>query len=134
MTKQAQRSLAATAASILFFISGVGWFIGGVPVLVHIMASRELPIVFGIRGGSGPIYETFGIDGVIVGQTLFDILHVLEIVAGFWLWKSLRKGAVLGILTIALGPIFWIGFGLPIPPIYALLTLPVIVAAWKTLR
>jgi len=127
------RHPAITAASLLFVVLGASWLLTYGYVLLYVASNRDLPIIFGFRPGAGRIYDVFGRDGAIVGLGLFAAVWALSILAGFWLWKSRRKGAILGAITIALGPIFWYGFGLPIPPLIAALQLGLIAAGWRSL-
>jgi len=125
---------AITAASLLLVILGAGWFVGLAYVLPYIVVNRDLPILVGIPAGSGRIYDAFGLDAVIAALTLNAVVQVLAVLAGVWLWRSRRKGAVLGTITIAAGPIFWYGFGLPFPPWIAVLQLGLMAAGWRSLR
>ena len=47
----------------------------------------------------------------------FLLVCILEAVAGFLLWRGSMAGAVLALVLLPLGGVFWWGFALPIPPI-----------------
>ncbi len=124
-----ERHPAITAASVLCYIHGVGWPIGIAPTIVYMIRNRTLPI----RALSGP-FETLGMDAMILLALLWVAINLLQIPAGYWLWKSRRKGGTLGINLLAVSVVFWWGFGLPIPPVVGLLQAGLLAAGWKSLR
>jgi hypothetical protein len=133
-----ERHPAITAASILCYIHGVGWPIGIAPTIVYTIRNRTLPIrtlpiVGPIRALSGP-FEVLGMDAMILLAVLWVAINLLQILAGYWLWKSRRKGGILGISLLAVSAVFWWGFALPIPPVVGLLLAGLLAAGWKSLR
>jgi len=128
------RHPAITAASLLFVVLGAGWLIGLLYVVPYMAINRELPNMFGIPAGSGRIYDAFGLDAAILALALNAAVQALSILAGVWLWKSRRRGAVLGAITVAVGPVFWYGFGLLFPPWIAVLQLGLMATGWRSLR
>jgi hypothetical protein len=71
---------------------------------------------------------------MIILTLLFSAINLLQILPGYWLWNSRRKGGVLGLIFLALSSVFWWGFGLPIPPVVAILHIGLLVVGWKSLR
>lgn len=94
---------------------------------------RTLPRIGQIRGLAGP-FESLGMDAMILLALLFSTINLLYIPAGYWLWKSQRKGGNLGVSLLAPSAAFWWGFALPIPPTVGLLLAGLLVAGWKSLR
>jgi hypothetical protein len=139
MTKEISqaRHPAITAASILCFIHSVGWPISLVSPIVYMIRNRALQVrTFGgsqIRGLAGP-FEALGMDTMILLALFFIVINLLYILAGYWLWKSHRKGGILAISLLALSAVFWWGFSLPIPPIVGLLLAGLLAVGWKSLR
>jgi hypothetical protein len=131
------RHPAITAASILCFVFGVGWTIGAPRSIVYMIRNRTLRVIetpIGqIRGMAGP-FEALGMDAMILLALLFLAINVVYILAGYWLWKSQRKGGILAISLLALSVIFWWGFALPFPPVVGLLLAGLLAAGWKSLR
>jgi hypothetical protein len=95
-----RRHPAITAASLLFVILGAGWLVGSAYVVPYIAINRDLANMFGIPAGSGRIFDAFGLDMVIVALALLAVVQALGILAGVWLWRSRRRGAVLGTITM----------------------------------
>jgi hypothetical protein len=57
------------------------------------------------RALAGP-FEALGMDAMIVLALLFSAINLLQILAGWWLWKSRRKGGILGISLLAMSTVF----------------------------
>jgi len=127
------RHPAITAASMLCYLIGVGWSVGSVPTIVYVIRNRALPMIGPIRAMSGP-FEALGLDAMILLALLFLVINLLHNLAGYWLWKSQRKGGILAISLLALSAIFWWGFALPIPPVLGLLLAGLLAAGWKSPR
>ncbi len=72
-------------------------------------------------------------DAMILLALLFYVINLLYILAGYWLWKSHRKGGILEIGLLAVSAVFWLGFGLPFPPMAGLLLAGLLAAGWKSL-
>lgn len=109
-----RRSTSITVAAILFFIFGILEVVGSLPVMTAGGFVSYLPF-FGFLGG---LLALLGFIVMIVG--------ILDIVAGYWLWGSLRKGGVLGIILAILGILTSIPF-LLIPGWFALSVITLII-------
>jgi hypothetical protein len=62
------------------------------------------------------------------------LLCILDAIAGFLLWCGSRSGAVLALVLLPVGRVFWWGFALPIPPIFALVRTMLILLSWQALQ
>jgi hypothetical protein len=135
-TGQARHS-AITAASILCYIMGVGWSIGAPRTITYMIRNRALRVIdspFGqFRGMSGP-FEALGMDAMILLAILFGAINLLYILAGYWLWKSQRKGGIMAISLLALSVLFWWGFALPFGLFVGPLLAGLLAVGWKSLR
>lgn len=125
------RHPAITVAAILFFLGG-GWVVAFVLIGSYVVLNGDLPMAWGAPHGR--IYDAFGLDVALAAYGVNACVSMLGILAGLWLWRGRRTGAVLGAITIAVGPVFWYGFGLPIPPYIAVLQLVLLGVGWKSLR
>jgi len=128
-----ERHPAITAAAVIFFLYG-GWAVSFLLLAVHVLQNGDLPPGWSNLAPHGRIYDAFGLDVALAAYGLYAVITILGILAGRWLWRSRRRGAVLGAITVALGPPFWYGFGLPIPPFLAVLQLGLLAAGWKSLH
>jgi hypothetical protein len=128
------RSPVITAASIFFLVFGLGFLVVNVPVIAHMMSKRSFPVVFGIPLLGSSYTERLGMDFMIRASLLFQIVNALEVLAGFWLWKSDKKGGKLGLMLLPVGLAFWILFQLPLPLVVGPLRAIALAIGWKTLR
>jgi hypothetical protein len=82
--------------------------------------------------GRGP-FEHFGIPTSVPLLVTFLLVCILEAVAGVLLWGGHKSGAVLALVLLPVGGVFWWGFALPIPPIFALVWTILIFVNWQAL-
>jgi len=128
------RSPAITTASIFFLVFGIGILVVNVPVIAYMMSKRSFPVVFGIPLMGSSFTERPGMDFMIGASLLFQIVNALEVLAGFWLWKSDKKGGRLGLMLLPVSMPFWILFQLPGPLVVGPLRAIALAIGWKTLR
>lgn len=130
MTAQA---LLRGAAILQGFIAvGIGVFC--FPAIRNLLAGRDIPLVMGFPAyGRGP-FERVGIPTTVPLLAAFLLVCILELVAGVLLWDGHRTGAVLSFVLLPMGGIFWWGFSLPIPPIFAFVWTALILLGWQTLQ
>jgi hypothetical protein len=121
-------------AAILHWIIAVGFGVFCVPAIRNLLSGRDIPIVMGFPAyGRGP-FERVGIPTPVPLLAAFLLVCILETVAGFLLWRSSMAGAVLALVLLPVGGVFWWGFALPIPPIFALVWTILILLSWQALR
>jgi hypothetical protein len=122
------------AAAILHWIIAVGFGVFCIPAIRNLLTGRDIPIVMGFPAyGRGP-FERHGIPSTVPLLAAFLLVCILEAVAGTLLWGGYRSGAVLALALLPLGALFWWGFDLPIPPVFAVLWTILIVLNWPALR
>lgn len=94
----------------------------------------DIPMLFGFPAyGRGP-FEGVGLPTTVPLLVAFLLVCLLEAVAGVLLWGGYKSGAVLALVLLPLGGVFWWGFALPIPPILALVWTALILLNWQALR
>lgn len=121
-------------AALLHWIIAVGLGVFCFPAIRNLLRGRDIPIVMGFPAyGRGP-FERAGIPTTVPLLAAFLLVCILEAVAGTLLWGGHKSGAVLAIVLLPVGGIFWWGFALPIPPIFAFVWTLLILLNWQTLR
>lgn len=121
------------AAAILHWFVAVGFGVFCFPAIRNLLNGRPIPMVMGFPAyGQGP-FERVGIPTTIPLLIAFLLVCILEAVAGFMLWSGDKSGAVLAMVLLPVGGVFWWGFALPIPPICALVWTILIILGWQTL-
>jgi hypothetical protein len=121
-------------AAILHWFIAVGLGVFCFPAIRNLLIGRPIPTVMGLPAyGRGP-FERVGIPTTIPLLAAFLLVCIVEAVAGFLLWGGYKSGAVLALVLLPAGGVFWWGFALPIPPIFALVWTILILLGWQTLR
>jgi len=121
------------AAALLLWVSAIGFGVPCLMALRNLLAGRPIPRVFGYPAyGEGP-FEQHGWPTSPLLISAFLAVCLLEAVAATSLWGGHKLGAVLALVALPLGVIFWWGFALPIPPILAVIRTMLLVLGWRSL-
>ena len=121
-------------AAILHWFIGLGFGIPAVLGIRNLAAGRGILSFMGFPAyGKGP-FERIGIQTTVPLLSAFLLVCLLACVAGWLLWSGARAGAILSLVLLPLGAIFWWGFALPIPPILAVVWTVLIILNWQQLR
>jgi len=127
-------SMPLRVAAILLWFTAIGFGIFCFPAIGNLLTGRDIPYVMGFPAyGKGP-FERFGISTTVPLLAAFLLVCILEGLAGWLLWEGYKVGAILSLVLIPVGAIFWWGFALPIPPIFALVRTILIGLSWQSLR
>ena len=126
--------LAGRGAAVMLWLVAAGWALPA-PVLMWWVAVRgRLPVLPYIgEPNGGPFYGSVPASAFIVLLGLSLLLGFAQVVAGVLLWNGERSGAVLQFALLPIEAAFWYGFALPIPPIFALIRVALILLAWRQL-
>jgi len=127
-------SISIRVASILCWISAVGFGIFTLPAMRNLLTGRDIPIVFGFPAYGGGPFERHGIKTSVPLLAAFLVVCVLECVAGWLLWGGHRSGAVLALALLPFGAVFWCGFALPFGPVLAVARTILILISWRSLE
>ena len=121
-------------AAILHWIVAVGFGVFCFPAIGNLLSGQSIPVVMGFPAyGQGP-FERIGIPTTIPLLAAFLLVCILEGVAGILLWGGYKSGAILALALLPVGGVFWWGFALPIPPIFAVVWTILILLSWQILR
>jgi hypothetical protein len=121
-------------AAILAWLNGIGFGVFIPSAIWNIAHDRPVPIVFGFPAYGGGFFERHGWKTSIPLLAGFLAACILEVVAGVLLWFGHRSGGALSLAALPAGAIFWLGFDLPIPPIFAVARTILVVICWNKLR
>jgi hypothetical protein len=121
------------AAAVLCWINAVGFGVFTIPAMVRVAAGKDIPYVMGFPVyGRGP-FDDHGITSTVPLLAGFLLVCVLEGVAGWLLWDGHTSGAILALAVVPFGAIYWWGFALPIPPLFAIARTALIIVGWESL-
>ena len=118
----------------LLFIGDAGFGITMPFALAHLARTGELPMTpFGFRAFAGPFERLGPGPFAALGWALVGVC-ALEVVAGVWLWRGQRRGALLGLATTPAALALGSGFALPLLLIPAPIRAGLAAAARQRLR
>src|SRR4051812_1077049 len=103
-----RRNLAIKAAAILYLVFGLGTLVSYVPIIFYMVQKRAFPVVLGIPLLGSTFADRLGLDFMIIASLIFEIVNTLEVLAGYWLWKSDKRGGRLAVTLLPVGVLFWI--------------------------
>lgn len=127
-------SIPFRVAAILLWFTALGFGMFCLPAIGNLLTGRDIPYVMGFPAyGKGPL-ERAGIPTTVPLLSAFLLVCILEGLAGWLLWEGYKTGAILALVLVPAGAIFWWGFALPIPPLLALIRTVLIVLSWQSLR
>jgi len=129
-----RRSPTITTASILYLVVGLGTAASEIPAIAYMVQNRTFPVVFGIPLMGSWFSERLGIDFTIRAAIVFTVVSALEALAGYWLWKSDRRGGRLGLVLLPAAVFFWILFEIPAGIIFGPARIAALALGWKSLR
>ena len=124
----------AKAAGLAYVLPALGFGLPTPFVLWHLARTLELPITpFGFRSHSGP-FEDLGRDRFLLLGIVLMLSSLIDAIAGIWLWRGRRRGAIAGVAATPLTLLTAYGFAFP----FLLLAIPIrlglTIAAWPKLR
>lgn len=131
---QTRRSLAITGAAAVFLFSGGIAVAFGIFGYLFILSTGERPGFAGLRFFGGGLFESLGgIQGILFSLIPWAIVGGSEILAGVWLWGSLRKGGWLALGLTLPAAVFTVGFGAPFGYIVVPLRVLLVILGWRDL-
>lgn len=135
-TNTRNRSTSITIVSVVFLVFGLGFAVTTPLILAYIILNGTAPTLFGIEflDGKSLIGNLWGFNAVMVLGLALTAVAVLEAVAGFWLWQSLKKGGKLGVIVQLLNLFFAVGFGIPVLYVLPPVTTFLLASKWRDLH
>lgn len=121
-------------ASILCWISAIGFGAFTLPAIRNLLTGRGIPIVFGFPAYGGGPFERHGLKTSVPLLAAFLLVCVLEGVAGWLLRGGHKSGAILALALLPFRVVFWWGFALPFGPIFAVARTILILIGWRSLH
>jgi hypothetical protein len=127
--------IALQASSVLMLLVAAGFGIPAPFVASYFLRERTLPSFMGLfpMYGGGP-FDRFSPEVFAVLLGLFTAICALEAYTGWLLWNGERLGALITVVLVPFEAVFWAGFSVPIPPLFAIARLGLLAAGWSALR
>ncbi len=121
-------------ASVLCWISGVGFGVFCPPAIWSVMTGRGVPVVMGFPAYGGGPFESVGLRTSIPLLVGFLLACAAEAYAGWLLWGGHRSGAVVALALLPVSAVFWWGFSLPFGPLLAAIRTALILTNWPAFK
>jgi len=104
-------------------------------VAAYLLSHGKLPTFMGLFPMYGAGFsERLSTRGFVVSLAIFAAVCAADFFAGVLLWNGARLGAYMMIALLPVEAVFWFGYALPIPPIWAVLRFGFLIAGWSSLR
>src|SRR6185295_18311982 len=103
----------AKAAALAYVLPALGFGLPTPFVLWHLVRTLELPMTpFGFRSHAGP-FEALGRDRFVTLGIVLMASCLVDAIAGIWLWRGRRRGAIVGLAATPLTLLMAYGFAFP---------------------
>jgi len=123
--------VALRTAAVLLVFSGLGLGLPCLGGIRHLHATGEVWTFMGFPTyGDGP-FDRHGISTTTTLLVAFLAVCVIEVVAGVRIWGKHLDGAVLALALLPVEAVFWWGFALPFPPIFAVVRTVLLLGWWR---
>lgn len=129
-----RRPATITIASILFFVWGLVLCAVLLQILTFLISTHTFPVFNGVQMFEAGYFQGRDFVLKIAQATIVLVICGLQIVAGHWLWRSLKKGGWLGFLLLGLGLFYAISLSAPGLLIAGVPGTILIAAGWNSLR
>jgi hypothetical protein len=121
-------------AAILLWIDAVGFGVPCIMAINHFLSGRGILYIMGFPTyGRGP-FERYGLQTTVPLLAGFLSVCTLEGLAGWLVWRGRRSGAILSLILLPAGAVYWWGFALPFPPLFAIARTSLILLSWSRLK
>jgi hypothetical protein len=119
---------------VVTWIYAVGFGLPAIPIAIYHLNTGRLPMFFDLFPMYGGRWSGRFTPGVFSALLIAFLLVTLMTAFAAWLvWSGLRVGAVLSFALLPLEIVFWIGFDLPIPWIFGIARVVLLILAWNSL-
>jgi hypothetical protein len=124
---------ARVAAGLLWTVAAF-WGLPALWLIWWILIRDRLPVLpfIGTPDG-GPFYFHLSRAAFAVVLLMSFLLALLQSHAAWLVWIGKRSGAVIQFGLLPMEALFWYGFALPFPPLFAVIRIALIAKAWRNL-
>ena len=120
-------------AAVLHILNGLGFGVFIPFSIARLVQRDEILRVMGLPTyGEGP-FQHRGIETSVPLLVGFLLVNLLLVVAGVLVWNGQRFGAILGVITLVPGAVYWWGFALPFGPLLGLGSALLVLTSWSHL-
>jgi len=96
-------------------------------------ATGEIPTLLGYPTFDPGPFERHGLPTSVPSLLAFLAVCLLEAIAGTRVWGEHLDGGILALALLPVEAVFWWGFALPIPPLFAVARTILLLGWWRGL-
>jgi hypothetical protein len=122
----------ARAAAVVTWVYAC-WGLPAVPVSAFIQRYNRLPNFLGLFDVYAGPWWPRAADAFTLLLLAFLGVTLLAAWSGWLLWRGSKAGAVLNLALLPVEALFWFGFALPIPWLFGVARVALVMAAWRSL-
>lgn len=120
--------------AVATWVYAVGFGLPAIPIAIYHLNTGRLPMFFNLFPMYGGRWSGRVSPGLFAALLVAFFLVILVTAIAAWLvWQGLRVGAVLSLALLTVEIVFWIGFDLPIPWIFGIARVVLLILAWNSL-
>jgi hypothetical protein len=120
--------------AVVTWVYAVGFGLPAIPIAIYHLNTGRLPMFFDLFPMYGGRWSGRFTPGVFAALLIAFLLVLLVTAFAAWLvWQGLLAGAVLSLALLPVEVVFWIGFDLPIPWIFGIARVVLLLLAWNSL-
>jgi len=121
-------------AAVLLWVVAAGWGLSAPWLTWWVIFRGRLPVLPGIgEANGGPFYYNLSRHTFAVLLAISFLLGLAQGWAAWLLWSGKRSGAFFQFGLLPIEAVFWYGFALPIPPLFAVVRVILTASAWRDL-
>ncbi|MEJ2890619.1 hypothetical protein [Actinomycetospora aeridis] len=133
MRAEGARRAALRVAAVALLVDGLGFGVFVPVAIASIAQGRGVPLVLGFPTYGGGPFAGYGVPTTVPLLLAFGAVCLLQGVAAVLVWRRRPSGAVLTLVAVALGAVFWWGFALPFGPVLGVLAVVLVLVGWPAL-
>ena len=104
-----------------------------VPVAIFLAGQGRLPSLWGLFDMYAGPWSSFAVDRLIALLLVYSGLVMAAVFSAWLLWQRSGAGAVLNLGLLPAEAVFWVGFALPVPWLFAIARVALVALAWPEL-
>ena len=122
------------SAAVVTWAYAAMFGVPAVPVAIFLAGKCRLPSMWGLFDMyAGHWSSQFADDRMIVALLVYFGLVLAAVFSGWLLWQRRKAGAVLNLGLVPVEVVFWFGFALPVPWLFAIARVALVSLAWPEL-
>src|SRR5215216_1061510 len=121
-------------AAILLWIDAVMFGLPCILAINNFLSGRGILYIMGLPTYGRGSFERYGLQTTVPLLVGFLLVCILEGLVGWLVWRGRKSGTILSLILLPAGAVYWWGFVLPLPPVFAIARTLLILLSWSRLK